>query len=65
MNIFIFNFQVTKNMKNMNETKQSEKKFTCGQCKYAELQCPPVVRCKLTGKYMYLDDPTCDKFEPL
>jgi len=36
---------------------------TCAECVYAELQCPPVVRCKKKGIFRYLDSPACEEFE--
>jgi hypothetical protein len=45
------------------KTKVKETMYTCGDCAYAELQCPPIVRCKLTGKSMYLDSPACKRFK--
>jgi len=37
----------------------------CAECKYAELQCPPVIRCTLHGKFLYLNSPACKDFEPV
>jgi len=37
---------------------------TCGECEYAELQCPPIIRCKLHGDFHYLDSPACKDFKP-
>jgi len=38
---------------------------TCAECMYAELQCPPVIRCKVTNAFRYLDSPDCESFKPL
>jgi len=37
---------------------------TCAECVYAELQCPPVVRCQKKGIFVYLDTPSCEEFKP-
>jgi len=47
----------------MTEASEREER-ACGQCKYVELQCPPVIRCRLKNIYRYLDDPACPDFEP-
>ncbi|MEM3713557.1 MAG: hypothetical protein QXF82_01280 [Nitrososphaeria archaeon] len=36
---------------------------TCSDCEYAELQCPPILRCKITGKMIYLDNRACKRFK--
>ena len=36
----------------------------CASCEYAELQCPPVLRCGKHGKSVYMDSPACDDFKP-
>jgi len=38
---------------------------TCGECMYAELECPPIVICRLTGETCYMDSPACKKFRKL
>jgi len=38
---------------------------TCAECEYAEVQCPPVIRCKLHGDFRYFDSPACKDFKPL
>ena len=38
---------------------------TCAECVYAELQCPPVVRCQKKGIFVYLDTPSCEEFKPV
>ena len=38
---------------------------TCAECIYAELQCPPVIKCTKTGAFRYLDSPACEDFEPI
>ena len=35
---------------------------TCAECEHAELQCPPVIRCKVIGDYRYLDSKKCKDF---
>lgn len=34
----------------------------CGECEYAELQCPPVIRCQKHSDFRYLDSEACDEF---
>ena len=36
---------------------------TCAECVQAELQCPPVIRCKYNNTFRYLDSPKCEHFE--
>ena len=38
---------------------------TCAECEHAELQCPPVIRCKVVGDYRYLDDVKCKDFKSI
>ena len=33
---------------------------TCAECEHAELQCPPVIRCKLHEDFRYLDSIACE-----
>jgi hypothetical protein len=36
---------------------------TCAECIHAELQCPPVIRCDVTGEFRYLDSPASKHFK--
>jgi hypothetical protein len=36
---------------------------SCAECKHAELQCPPVIRCQIHGDFRYLDTPSCENIE--
>jgi hypothetical protein len=40
-----------------------KKMGTCAECIHAELQCPPVIRCKLKNTFLYLDSPKCEQFK--
>ena len=37
----------------------------CGECEYAELQCPPVIRCQKHSDFRYLDSTACTEFTPV
>jgi hypothetical protein len=37
----------------------------CAECIHAELQCPPVIRCKVLKEFRYLDSPASEYFEPI
>ena len=45
--------------------KEWEDMRTCAECKYAELQCPPVIRCIKKSTFHYLDSLACEQFEPV
>jgi hypothetical protein len=45
--------------------KKANKLNACANCKHAELQCPPVTRCKIHDDFRYLDTPACKDFEPI
>lgn len=36
----------------------------CLECAYSEPQCPPVILCKLKGRFSYLSCPACEDFKP-
>jgi len=36
---------------------------TCAECVHAELQCPPVIRCKVHDSFRYLDSEACEEFK--
>jgi hypothetical protein len=38
---------------------------SCAECIHTELQCPPVIKCKKTDEFRYLDSPICKYFRSL
>ena len=45
--------------------KGDEDMSSCAECIHTELQCPPVIRCKKTGEFRYLDSHICKHFKTL
>jgi hypothetical protein len=36
---------------------------SCVECIYAELQCPPIISCKIKESFNYLDSPSCEQYK--
>jgi hypothetical protein len=47
----------------INKNSINQQSHVCGECAYAELQCPPIIRCKIKNKFMYLETPACENFK--